>query len=587
MDKTTKTPSKTPRYVPSKSLVASSTRQQQPQQQQQQRPHHPGASLPHQHPLMMNSLYNLPTEDEPRPMCGQALISKILKKSDGKRGSHIRLDHHQQNGLFSMELAADTVSDGGSSSAAIPKFIMNITANELKQINKDKARANSSKKKNKGKQYQPQEDSPSSRTSLTTEDLAQLSPYSPPNSTTDSTNDHNSSSNNNTNTSSGKTNDQGNSPSRLRVRVLEVKSEDDEVLCSLGDNISSHDGSSTTSTTHGDDNDSLVSSMKAVLEEQQKALQEMAAQNHQFKDALMSYNAELQLLRQERLEQKIRMAQLVLQNETFETQSVVLRSEISSLRSMLDEKQEDDLRHRFESLLDDEDSVYDAELEEKVLRGRSSYDSFEDEIVKSTPARNTPGDSLDAVTDPMTNFTVTSKSVLDQVDQTEEERDYTVQFSQSVEHPFDDRHRSRADGSAVAGGDAGVVDQLQKARRALSRKVAAPEVSPRAVLAPRAASNHNHQQQQQQHVNGANSPPQRRPSPGGAQESIEVSLLDDIDDDHDDGVTLFTAMSSMSGTSKSSANAYRDRLGEIKKKRKERFSLPALFEGEIGKTYEA
>jgi hypothetical protein len=569
MDKTAKSPTKI-RYVPSKSLVPvpSSSAQQQRQQ------------------YLMN-LYNLPTEDEPRPMCGQALISKILKKSDGKKGQNVGLEQH--HGLFSMELAADTASDGGSSSngatTMIPKFIMNITANELKQINKDKARAHSSSKKKNKKKPQQDDDSPSSRTSLTTEDLAQLSSNSPPNST-DST-DGSRINNNKSKRNSSETN-QSNSPPRLRVRVQEVNS-DIEVPCSLGDNLSSHGSSSI----HGDDSDSLVSSMKAVLEEQQKALQEMAAQNHQFKDALVSYNSELLLLREDRLEQKIRMAQLVLQNETFETQSIVLRSEISTLRSMLDAKQDDELRQRFESLLD-EDSVYDAELEEKVLRGTASYDSLEDEILKvpsasariaerTTLGSNKQGDFLDEATDPMSNVVDQLQSVLPQFDQTEEDRDYKVQFKQHGEQSFNDRNRIGGSDGGGGGGDGGIgggggVELLEKARRAMSRKVAAQELSPRAVLAPRAVGNHRA-------ADGGSSLRQRQPSPGGAQESIEVSLLDE--DDHEDGRTILTAMSTFSASSKSSANVYRDRLGEIKKKRKERSILPALFEGEIGKTYEA
>lgn len=464
-------------YVPSKSLMVSSAQ--------------------HQH---LMSLYNLPTHDEPRPMCGQGLITKMLKKSDSR--NQISLE---QQGLFSMELAADSTESEGGTSGSVPQFIMKMNSEERKRSQKQKQTKESK-----------EEDSPCSRTSLSTQDLAQLSHYSNPTSETAST---------------IKSND---NTAPLRVCVAETSS-GNHVPCALGDNLSSH-GSADTG------EDSLVSNMKTVMEEQQKALVQMAEQNRQFKEALMQYNAEIYQLREEKAEQKIRMAQLVLKNETFETQSVVLRSEIVTLKTMLDEMQDDELRRRFESLLDD-DSVCDQEMEDKILAA-SSYESTEDDLFKVAPpvmaeqADTVPSEPMS----PMATVTDKFQKALSHFD---------PGTTQSPDRPPSNLRTSQE-------------DLFIKARRALSRKVA--EESPRAALAPRSM--------------GENGQIRRQTS--GVMESIEVALDDDQE-------TVFTALSTISGEIKNqnSANAYKSRLGEIKKKRQERASLPAVFETEIGKKYEA
>lgn len=483
-------------------------------------------SAQHQH---LMSLYNLPAHDEPRPMCGQGLITKLLKKNE--------LPKHNfpmEQGLFSMELAADTESDGGTSSS-VPKFIMRMDSEE-----KRKQRRQLELKAEKNGR-----DSPCSRTSLTTEDLAQLSSNTPPNSES----------------SSSKKDDTNGRP--LRVCVTETTT-GIEVPCALGDNLSSHGSMDTT--------DSLVSNLKSLLEEQQNALVQMAEQNRQFKETLISYNDEISQLREEKAEQKIRMAQLVLQNETFETQSVVLRSEIASLKSLLDERHDDELRRRFESLLD-EDSVGNQELEDKIL-GASSFESLEDDLLKlsdlhTNPSKQQPDAEPDVPLSPMANVTENLQRALSHFDSTIAETVPSrnrLPSHRVIQQPSNPRTQPPIKVTSQQPSNPSDSRQVlyDKARRALSRQVAAE--SPRAALAPRSTGENNQIQRQ----------------PSGVIESIEVKLDDDQE-------TVFTAMSTISGEikKKNSADAYKNRLGEIRKKRQERSSLPAVFEKEIGKKYEA
>ena len=123
---------------------------------------------------------------------------------------------------------------------------------------------------------------------------------------------------------------------------------------------------------------SLLSNMRNVLEQQQAALLEIAQQNQQFKSTLFTYRQEMKMLRDETTSQKIRLAQLTLQKEAIENESVYWKTKVDTLQTQLEEKAE--LRERFESLMMMGDNDDESTVDETDCGG-----SFENEVMNITP----------------------------------------------------------------------------------------------------------------------------------------------------------------------------------------------------------
>lgn len=146
----------------------------------------------------------------------------------------------------------------------------------------------------------------------------------------------------------------------------------------------------------------LLSAMREMILKQQDAIKDIAEQNMVFKKKLFVCQEEMKEMRQESVDQKVRITRLVLQKEAFESESTWLRSEVHTLKTELAYlKADDELKKRFESLLEDDtkstsDDSWSSEGTRLEAGVSEATGSFERDILQAdSPVSESEGKIVD------------------------------------------------------------------------------------------------------------------------------------------------------------------------------------------------
>jgi hypothetical protein len=145
------------------------------------------------------------------------------------------------------------------------------------------------------------------------------------------------------------------------------------------------------------DNYALLQDSRELILKQQQSLKELTQENQKFRENFTGYHAEMKQMRQQSTKQQGEITQLVNQKKSYEAETVRLKEEVKALRAELAflKEEDDDLKRKFDGLMDDDTKSETCSQGSSKVRV-SPVGSFEKEIMSISTANESVSNSTNA-----------------------------------------------------------------------------------------------------------------------------------------------------------------------------------------------